>query len=80
MLCPSCSHDNREGRRFCSECAAPLEYRCPTCSALNEPDERFCGECAAPLTGARDAGFHAIHYQGNLPSLVAELQRLGMEW
>ena len=32
------------------------------------------------VQGAREAGFHAIRYQGHLPSLVSELQRLGMEW
>ncbi len=32
------------------------------------------------VLGAREAGFHAIHYRGHLPSLVSELQRLGMEW
>ncbi|MCH8109388.1 MAG: protein kinase, partial [Chloroflexi bacterium] len=50
MQCPSCGHLNREGRKFCSECAAALEVRCPSCSTVNEPGEKYCGECAAPLT------------------------------
>ena len=49
MLCPTCGHDNREGRRFCSECGSPLGARCPHCQALNQPGERFCGECGRPL-------------------------------
>ncbi len=32
------------------------------------------------VRGAEEAGFHAIHYQGHLPSLVSELQRLGLQW
>jgi hypothetical protein len=29
MRCPHCQHDNREGRRFCAECGAPLAYARP---------------------------------------------------
>ncbi len=32
------------------------------------------------VIGAREAGMHGIHYQGHLPSLVSELQRLGLQW
>jgi class 3 adenylate cyclase/predicted ATPase len=52
MICGSCGTANREGRKFCSECAAPLAATCPACGAANEPGEKFCGECAAPLPGA----------------------------
>jgi len=52
MICGSCGTANREGRKFCSECAAPLALGCPACGAANEPGERFCGECAGPLPGA----------------------------
>ena len=44
-----CGADNREGRKFCAKCAAPLARSCPQCGALNEPGENFCGECAAAL-------------------------------
>jgi hypothetical protein len=47
--CAKCGADNREGRKFCAKCAAPLARLCPRCGAQNEPDEDFCGECAAPL-------------------------------
>jgi class 3 adenylate cyclase/predicted ATPase len=52
MICASCGAANREGRKFCAECAAPLAVACPACGAPNQPGERFCGECAAPLEGA----------------------------
>jgi class 3 adenylate cyclase len=49
MKCPRCQHDNREGRRFCSECGASLAVACPACGFSNEPGEKFCGGCGAPL-------------------------------
>ena len=49
MKCAKCGADNREVRKFCAKCAAPLTRLCPRCGAQNEPDEDFCGECAAPL-------------------------------
>ena len=51
MQCPRCQASNREGRRFCAECAAPLALACPACGFANEPGEKFCGGCAAPLGG-----------------------------
>jgi class 3 adenylate cyclase/tetratricopeptide (TPR) repeat protein len=52
MTCARCGATNREGRKFCAECAAPLALACPSCGASNQPGERFCGECAALLGGA----------------------------
>ena len=49
MKCAKCGADNREGRKFCAKCAAPLARLSARCGAQNEPDENFCGECAAPL-------------------------------
>ena len=49
MRCARCGADNREGRKFCAKCAAPLARVCSQCGASNEPGEDFCGECAAPL-------------------------------
>jgi class 3 adenylate cyclase/tetratricopeptide (TPR) repeat protein len=51
--CPRCHAENREGRRFCAKCAAPLATACPSCGFSNEPGEDFCGGCAAPLAAAR---------------------------
>jgi hypothetical protein len=50
MECPRCAVQNREGRRFCAECGAPLALPCPSCGFSNEPGENFCGGCAASLT------------------------------
>jgi adenylate cyclase len=56
VLCSSCGHENREGKRFCVECGTALARRCPSCSAEAEADEKFCGECGTPLgTGATHA-------------------------
>ena len=49
-LCPSCGTENREGRKFCSECGTVLASACPSCGAANEPGEKFCGECGTTLT------------------------------
>jgi len=49
MNCAKCGAENREGRKFCAKCAAPLARLCPQCGASNEPGENFCGECAAAL-------------------------------
>jgi class 3 adenylate cyclase/tetratricopeptide (TPR) repeat protein len=52
MRCAKCGADNREGRKFCAKCAAPVPRLCPQCGASNEPGEDFCGECAAALAQA----------------------------
>jgi class 3 adenylate cyclase len=49
MRCAKCGAENREGRKFCAKCAAPLARLCPQCGASNEPGEDFCGDCAAAL-------------------------------
>ncbi|MEE9209437.1 MAG: adenylate/guanylate cyclase domain-containing protein, partial [Kiloniellales bacterium] len=56
MRCSGCQAENREGRRFCAGCGAPLARACPDCGFANEPDERFCGGCGAALvSGAAQA-------------------------
>ena len=49
MRCPKCQAENREGRRFCSKCAAPLAVVCASCGFTNDPGDEFCGGCAQPL-------------------------------
>ena len=51
MQCRSCGTDNREGRKFCSQCASSLssEILCSACGAANDPGDKFCGECARAL-------------------------------
>jgi class 3 adenylate cyclase/tetratricopeptide (TPR) repeat protein len=51
-VCPSCSAENSEGKRFCGDCGQPLTVVCPSCGAEVEPGKRFCGDCGAPVTGA----------------------------
>jgi predicted amidophosphoribosyltransferase len=34
-LCPQCHLENREGRRFCSKCAAPLAVVCAARRRVN---------------------------------------------
>src|SRR5215469_3971049 len=52
MRCTKCGRDNREGRKFCTSCGAPLVAACPNCGAPTQPDERFCGECGTALGDA----------------------------
>ena len=52
MTCASCGTENREGRKFCAECGAPLAHGCPSCGTANEPGEHFCGECGGALDRA----------------------------
>ena len=49
MLCPGCHTENREGRRFCSKCAAPFAVVCASCGFTNDPGDEFCGGCAQSL-------------------------------
>lgn len=67
MKCPACRFDNREGRRFCSKCGAPLSAACPACGFVNEPGDAFCGGCGATLSQAPAAG------AGEAPAAEAEI-------
>ena len=51
MTCSACGTENRAGRKFCSNCGAPLARACPACGAANDPEDRFCGDCGAALEG-----------------------------
>jgi hypothetical protein len=50
MRCTKCGAENREGARFCNDCAAPLAAQCPACGAVNKPGARFCDGCATALS------------------------------
>jgi class 3 adenylate cyclase/tetratricopeptide (TPR) repeat protein len=68
MRCSKCDSDNREGRKFCAACGAPLIVTCPKCGATNQPEERFCGECGAELAeaaAAKGAGVTPIAVSGD---------------
>src|SRR5215472_4961747 len=53
MHCTKCGSDNREGAKFCRECASPLSTKCAACGALNQPGAKFCDECGASLDAIR---------------------------
>jgi class 3 adenylate cyclase len=50
IRCSKCGAANREGAKFCSECATAFAAKCPQCGAANRPGAKFCDECAASLT------------------------------
>jgi predicted ATPase/class 3 adenylate cyclase len=52
MLCPSCGHENREGARFCGDCAAPLvdAIACPSCGTSNPVGQKFCDSCGQAIS------------------------------
>jgi class 3 adenylate cyclase/tetratricopeptide (TPR) repeat protein len=52
MQCPRCHAENRQGRRFCGECAQSLALACPACGFQNEGSEKFCGGCGAPVAAS----------------------------
>jgi len=56
MTCPSCHHDNLDGRKFCVECGGKLALSCAACGAPHAIGEKFCGECGAPLKGLGAGG------------------------
>ncbi|MGH9282441.1 MAG: AAA family ATPase, partial [Acidimicrobiales bacterium] len=47
--CAACGHENREGRKFCTQCGARLALICPACGSPAERGERFCGGCGQAL-------------------------------
>ncbi len=49
MKCAKCGAQNREGAKFCNECAAPIEVSCPKCGSKNKPGAKFCDECGTSL-------------------------------
>jgi class 3 adenylate cyclase/tetratricopeptide (TPR) repeat protein len=59
MRCSKCGSDNREGRKFCTNCGVPLVPYCPKCGAAIQAGEKFCGECGAALGDAAPAAIDA---------------------
>jgi class 3 adenylate cyclase/tetratricopeptide (TPR) repeat protein len=49
MKCAKCGAENREGAKFCNECAAPIEASCPKCGSRNKAGAKFCDECGTSL-------------------------------
>ena len=51
MKCAGCGCENREGAKFCGECAAPLAeaLTCRSCGTANPKGRKFCDSCGLPL-------------------------------
>jgi len=69
-LCSKCGDENRDERKFCARCGAPLARQCPRCGALNESGADFCGECGGAL--AAPAAAAAAKKSGDLQIRVAD--------
>ena len=54
MKCASCGCENREGAKFCGECAAPLAeaLACPKCGTANPKGRKFCDSCGHRIAEA----------------------------
>ena len=52
MLCPSCSHENRDSAAFCEGCGSSLPRACSKCRAQLRPAARFCDSCGASVSDA----------------------------
>src|SRR5262249_18484904 len=49
MRCAKCGAENRDGAKFCKDCAAPLLTKCSNCDATMQPGSKFCDECGVPV-------------------------------
>ena len=70
MRCAKCGSDNREGRKFCAKCAAPLARVCPQCDAANEPDEAMWQWVASPQKAPDKPAVVEIGFDGGTPVSV----------
>ena len=52
MQCPQCQATSEPGKRFCSDCGAPLSQVCPACGVQGPPGKKFCGDCGASFAAA----------------------------
>ena len=57
MDCPACGHPNRDGARFCGQCATPLrsELTCASCGSAQPATARHCDVCGRALSGGAQA-------------------------
>jgi class 3 adenylate cyclase/tetratricopeptide (TPR) repeat protein len=78
MNCHSCGHLNREGARFCAQCAMPLidTVTCPSCGTAHPPAARHCDSCGQALADAA-APIVAPDPRSHPPEHLAEKIRAG---
>ena len=55
MNCPSCSHSNPTGSRFCLECGSSFALRCAECGTELPPSAKFCNTCGHPIASGGSA-------------------------
>jgi len=72
MQCPRCQQENRQGRRFCSECGGSLALGCPSCGFSNEPGAKFCGGCGQSLTAGQSPATKVMSPESYTPKHLAE--------
>jgi class 3 adenylate cyclase/tetratricopeptide (TPR) repeat protein len=58
--CARCGKTNRDDRRFCTGCGAPLVAVCPRCADELDPGAAFCGACGLDLRGGNTAPPEAV--------------------
>jgi predicted amidophosphoribosyltransferase len=64
VRCAGCGQENRDGRKFCAACGAPLALVCPACGTANEP---------GPGLDEALALYREIGAKGHARRLAAEL-------
>ncbi|UCG82815.1 MAG: AAA family ATPase [Dehalococcoidia bacterium] len=69
MKCPKCNAENRDGARFCDECATPLVRRCPSCGNEVRPNAKFCDNCAHDLIQPGDAPPSILSFEEKLDKI-----------
>src|SRR5262249_41396754 len=67
-------HENREGAKFCRECAAPLANAtaCPKCGMPSERGQKFCDSCGHRLGQQTPAAVEPPDPRSYTPKHLAE--------
>ena len=78
MKCPECSYENKEGRKFCSQCGSKLGWKCSNCDTINDPEDKFCDECGADLQDVEQkvVGGSQVVEIPTIQPVVIEAQRM----
>jgi class 3 adenylate cyclase/tetratricopeptide (TPR) repeat protein len=71
VICPRCQADNKDGRKFCTSCGAPLVLSCSNCGSPVEAGDRFCAECGTAVQAAAPAPEAAVQATAPAPVVTA---------